>query len=503
MKIHYLGHSELIIELQNSSGEAVRILSDTWLSNFSVADLMQRNPQIEIDYAKFPQIDAIFISHSHMDHLDPYTLVEFSKNLKNKPLILLPESLSYLQDILQEYTGFPVQILKNKQDFSLNWVTIQWIIFKDYQTTNEADVMTLSVRNEEEIVFTEVDIVPEVDEDNFWYLYDLFTANNYKSRLYLSTRNELEGNLSMLDKKVSQRKEFARTYKGQRMQEIYQHYQIMDEFDQSWIDINIYKLPWFVRGFIWQWLIYPIVGWDTEFLKLQIMSLEDNIQLEKSCMQEFGLKYPLFVLKWWYSYQTIGSKLDELGATDALHCHLHHSKTDLTIIKERKIEDRPLHVSKEVLQKSSEEKISVVEKYLNNIFLIYQTANQDSLKNAMIENERWEYIINFKMNSKDNQLSYHYRLGSMRFERLEKTSKIYDEIYWIDDIIEFLEWYQELYSNFLQYLEPGTSVRLWSCLWANFINNEIVKKKIRYHFELAKSWKTADEYVLNLYSRTT
>jgi len=71
--------------------------------DYSVADLMQRNPLVQIDYNKFENLDAIFISHSHIDHFDPYTLVEFSKKLKNKPIILLPETLAYTKILLDKY----------------------------------------------------------------------------------------------------------------------------------------------------------------------------------------------------------------------------------------------------------------------------------------------------------------------------------------------------------------------------------------------------------------
>jgi len=35
MKIHYLGHSEFVVEMQNAEKKPVKILSDTWLSDYA------------------------------------------------------------------------------------------------------------------------------------------------------------------------------------------------------------------------------------------------------------------------------------------------------------------------------------------------------------------------------------------------------------------------------------------------------------------------------------
>jgi hypothetical protein len=39
-----------------------------------------------------------------------------------------------------------------------------------------------------------------------------------------------------------------------------------------------------------------------------------------------------------------------------------------------------------------------------------------------------------------------------------------DEVYWMDDILDFLDGKQELYSNFWHQLHPKKLYRLWMCL---------------------------------------
>jgi ribonuclease BN (tRNA processing enzyme) len=81
---------------------------------------MARNPTFKIDYSKFKDIDAIYISHSHSDHFDPYTLVEFYNNLEILPLLLIPETMEYLVSLIVKYLpNFKYRLLKNKQEIDI------------------------------------------------------------------------------------------------------------------------------------------------------------------------------------------------------------------------------------------------------------------------------------------------------------------------------------------------------------------------------------------------
>ena len=109
-------------------GKNIRILVDAWLSDFVVGDMMERAVKVQLDREKIKTIDIIYISHSHTDHFDPYTLIEIynscpsdegricpdspenpSKSFmpqdeKNKkPLLLLPSTLSFLVPLIREY----------------------------------------------------------------------------------------------------------------------------------------------------------------------------------------------------------------------------------------------------------------------------------------------------------------------------------------------------------------------------------------------------------------
>ncbi len=70
-----------------------------------------------------------------------------------------------------------------------------------------------------------------------------------------------------------------------------------------------------------------------------------------------------------------------------------------------------------------------------------------------------------------------------------------DEDYWLDDVLDFLDGRQDLYSNFWHRLDSKRVYRLWTCLGANYMNHDLVLKKYRLHFERAIRGEMAGEWV--------
>jgi L-ascorbate metabolism protein UlaG (beta-lactamase superfamily) len=62
---------------------------------------MERSVRIKLDIEKLNSIDAIYISHAHTDHLDPYTLVEIYQHAN--PLLIIPVTLRFLAPLFAEY----------------------------------------------------------------------------------------------------------------------------------------------------------------------------------------------------------------------------------------------------------------------------------------------------------------------------------------------------------------------------------------------------------------
>ena len=498
MILDYLWHSEFIAILKNSQWQDVTIISDTWLSDYIVGDLMWRNPTFDINYDVLTQIDAIFISHWHTDHLDPYTLVDLYKNLKNIPILLIPETLQFLKEVFE--TSLPLSkiiVMKNKEKYDINWVGIRWYIFENQSITNEDDVMSLFISNEKEIVYTEVDTIPPSNEETQNYLYKIFTEKNYESVVYLATRNELEGNLRLLDiVDISERKKFEKKYIESRREDIEYEY---SKFEYGADFRDIYKIKNFMRIFIGQGIIYP-KELNSEMTKLKLMTLEEEAKIERKISKNYHYHFPINYLKAGQRYEVIKGNLREFWTIPYIKdIDYLNPKADLDMNLTRPYASWPLNNER----RNTEKQKKLILKLLNERFLPYQIGNiDDNFKHILLKSDAKKYVIAIKFGTKENFETVYY-ISDYRqvfFEEWITKNNYFDEDYWANDIDDFYNGSQELYSNFLHTLSTGKSYRFWTALWANFLNNDLIKNKFILHFERANTWKTARDFVLNYYN---
>ncbi len=73
--VSYIGHSTVLIHLND-----LNIITDP-IYSASFGIIGKRHIEPGIDFEKLPPIDAIVISHEHLDHLDKSTLKRFPKNI--------------------------------------------------------------------------------------------------------------------------------------------------------------------------------------------------------------------------------------------------------------------------------------------------------------------------------------------------------------------------------------------------------------------------------------
>lgn len=490
MKIHYLWHSEFVVEIKNSQWENINILCDTWLSNYAFGDMMARFPKIEIDYNKL-NIDAIFISHGHCDHFDPYTLIQFYENIKPRPLLLIPETLCFIVPLLEKFLPKQkIEILKNQQTFQLKWIDITGIIFENDYITNEDDVMTLAISNETELLYTDVDTVPPENEESIELLYNLFTEKNYEQALYMSTRNELAGNFKIIDAKSPQeRKKIHNEYLEERIWEIEYNY---FRFEEDFIDSSdIQELPFFMKAVIWQGIIHP----NPDFLQLRILKLDQEAKLEQQASRKYKRNFPITHFEAWKTYHIEKRKFNILGNIPFISpVSLENPPTNLDAPIFKTESFGPLH-DRKWNYKAQEQKILHM---LNTKFLPYRLANaQDNLKNAILQSKNHKYVIKIKYWNTQEYFERNYFFGfeSSLFEEEKGKHESYNEDYWANDLEDFLEWQQELYSNFWHKLNPKKAYRVWTCLGANFLNNDILYKKFNFHFKRASLGKNIDSFV--------
>lgn len=79
---------------------------------------MERSTHFRLDTSTLGSIDAIYISHSHTDHIDPYILMEIYKF--TNPILILPNTLKYLEPVFRQYIpGIHIEFLIPKKTFHL------------------------------------------------------------------------------------------------------------------------------------------------------------------------------------------------------------------------------------------------------------------------------------------------------------------------------------------------------------------------------------------------
>ena len=149
MQITALGHSCVLLDFAHSeAGERTRILVDPWLSDHATGDAMGRFPRLRMDLAALGPVHAVYLSHAHSDHLDPYTLVRLWRELPRPPVLLLPVSLRFLLPVLLEHLdGLQVCVLEPHAPRVFRGVELLGFFDVGMEATNEEDVMVLVVTN--------------------------------------------------------------------------------------------------------------------------------------------------------------------------------------------------------------------------------------------------------------------------------------------------------------------------------------------------------------------
>lgn len=493
MHITPLWHTEFLIDIVNREGKNVKILVDSWLSDYVVGDLMERSVKVHLDSDKLKMLDAIFISHSHTDHLDPYTLVEIYKCAN--PVLFLSETLEYLDPLFRKYLpSADIRYLRNKSSISWNWLDITAIALENDDVTNEDDVMMLSVASDTELVFAEIDTIPSDTKDAASYLYKHFTRKRYQSICYLASRNELEWDIKVLDLPPEAREKFQKSYLHTRKEEIEWQYAKWEYDDYEDIP-NIFTIPGLVRGFIWQGLCYPRYI-SPELAGISIFPLEEIVDREVWLASKYGFGFSQKAFLPGKTYEIIKNgtinvqKYDGIGELDYLYPRQKLATPSLHLYSQWPL--RPYTLV--------EDDISRVLDVLNHRFLPYWSASPlGNIRQALYKNQDRKYRVWFAYVDQAGEIEkrvFEFGFSLFEFHEIPFSPDIsLDEEYWLGDIIDYIEGRQDLYSSFWHRLDPTRVYRLWTCLGANWMNHDLVSLKYALHFDRASRGETVEGWV--------
>lgn len=370
---------------------------------------MERGTHVRLDHATLHTIDYIYISHTHTDHLDPYTLVEIYKHAS--PVLILPVTLHYLESLFREYlTEVEIIWLENQKPITLSGIEVTGIMFEQDEITNEDDVMCISLANHHECLFAEIDTIPPETDEASRILYRLMTKREYDTVVYIASRNELEGNLKILDFSTpKERENFRREYIQSRKEEIewsYAEWQYEESADRD----NIMTIAGFVRAFIGQGIVYPR-SLSPELAGLTALSLEEVCDRENSLALQYGYNFPQKVLLPGRQYRLEmgsiepGRKECPIGTLE-----VSREKTPIDTLSIRKYASGPLFREIEWSPLLEEQILTL----LDTLFLPYWSASPIvSLRSALIKKKSTPYTI--AIQGKDSSRYFSYGFGSVGF----------------------------------------------------------------------------------------
>ena len=497
MRLTYPGHSELIVHMDNPEGRTVNLLIDAWMSDYAVGDYMERRPHVRMDHAKFP-VDAVYLSHAHCDHLDPYFLRELWQH--QRPAVLLAETMDYLRPLLEEnLPGSRIVTVRDQDETEFLGLTLHGMVWQDESRGNEEDVMALCVDNGREALFHEIDTVPNGVPDDMDYLHWLLTRKKFETAAYVATRNELEGLLTALDcRNADERRAYVRDYRKKAKEDVMAQYDAFAGGGPGYPDVT--AVPRFARLFVGQGMAYPSKA-DPELSKVQPLPLADLVAWERESAARTGRNFPQHALVPGKTYEL--SKGGALAETDPLPGLVFGHPlppADNAVAARRTYRAGPMDPS----PRDAAAQEALVLDLLQHRFLPYWLGHADRpFKNAILGKTNRAYVVAVRFGDAKEFATRYFRfaLGSPRWEVSDRVGDVVDEDYWANDLQDFYEGRQELYSNFLHALDPEKTYLLWTCLGANFLNNDVVERKYRLHFDRARKGLGPDSWVLPAYGK--
>ncbi len=498
MNVTSLGHSGFLLEMQPRPDAAmVRILADPWISDTVIGDLQGRFPRVRLDYDALGTIHGIFLSHAHTDHLDPYSLVELWQKLDSRPALLLPESLRFLEKLLCEaLPDVEIHFLAHREAVDFHGLSAMAFFSPETQPTNEDDVMVLVVRSESEVFLNEADALlpfyhPAVREE----LASLLSGPEIVSACMVTTRNEGGSTMSMLAaSNVEDRRQRVDRCLERSYEEIDEMYALLDidGGEDLWENERLVRL---IGG---EGICYPqALGTDWNRVLFPIC-LSDRVRMENEVAQQYEHRH----------------KVEEFvpGQIHRIHDGSLESRESCPFLKllDREedrafapalecFEDFPEAPLRDDERDSTSQAVAILN-CLNQRFLPHLTgARRPPVEHLLGENGgQYRVRVRYGTTTDHRDADYAITFERLRFEESAAEGEP-DEHYWANDLEDFLEGRCDEFSTFCRRPLPAKAQRLWLTLGLPYLNNDLVEKKLRYHFERARRGESLEKWVLQFY----
>lgn len=499
MKLTALGHSCFLLEIAPANGERpVRILGDPWLSDYLIGDLQGRYPRMRIDNSAFTPLDAIFLSHSHTDHLDPYALIRLWNELDSRPVILLPQSLLFLEEMFAEYLpAAELVFLRHDEAISFRGLDIKAFFNPETGATNEDDVMVLTVRNESELFVNESDaVLPFYHPMGRFKVQELIGNLDVETFCFHCIRNEGEATMSMLASRNSEDRaerlgrSVERTY-----EEIHEIFAPHDELDEDlWMHERLVR---FVSG---QGICYPQQvdkRWNRVLFPIR---REDRVRMEQEIAESYECPITIEEFEPGVTYELRAGEIVSQEAAQGVELLDAESDRQFDPALElfENFPEGPLRSEARDVESQKQRILAA----LNERFLPHLIGSRNPPIEHILGESGGEYRVRVRFGTTVDPEDLDYRLSFKQLVFSEAAAEgDPDEHYWANDIEDVLDGTADEFSTFARHPLPARAQRFWLSFGLPYLNNDLIEQKLRYHFERASKGKSLEEWVLAFYKK--
>ena len=499
MQISAFGHSCVLLEFehQDNAGKT-RILVDPWLSDHATGDAMGRFPRLRFQTDALAPIHAVFLSHAHCDHLDPYTLVRLWRELPNPPTLLIPVTLSFLLPVLREHLDDPdIRVLEPHTPTRFRAVQLLGFFDVGDDPTNEEDVMVLVVTNGSERVLVEADARLSLELPRFReYVSVLMGARSIDSAVYLTTENELTGTLESRNCATTEdRADLAEFAMDEMLDAVDQLYAPVDEPGDLWRNEHLLRL---VHGqgltapheldARWQRILFPV-------------RVADRVRAEREASERAGCAHHIDALTVGCVHTIVGGRVHSKAPIPGLALLDREEQrsydADLPFFPDLPI--APLRSDERDVRRQR----SRIGALLNERFLPHLHGTRRPPLLHLLASYGGTYRIRVRYGHGVDDPAWDYALGygAWGFVEVEPSDAEVNEAYWANDLDDLLDGRCDEFSVFGRAQIPGMEMRLWECLAMPILNSDLVAKRVRLHFERARDGLSPGSFVMALYAR--
>lgn len=518
MKLTALGHIAFLLEaVAPATGQPVRILGDPWLSDYAIGDRMGRFPRVRFDAAALAPLDAIFLSHSHTDHLDPYTLVRLWRELPSRPALLLPESLSFLIPLLREFLArVEVVLLRHMEEIEFRGVKLRAFFNPEREPTNEDDVMVLIVDAGRTVLLNECDaLLPFYDAEFRASLAEKLFKPEVETVIFLTAKNELEATMSSLSAASPEDRLERLSRSLERTQEEIEEIFIAEDGatddgddEESEEDgaraPDLWRDPRIVRLIGGQGMCYPQAirpEWNRVLFPID---LETRAVMERDFVLGLDGSTSIEPFAPGREYETgAGGVLLERSAE---WLRLLDKKDDRRFDPAVDIvDDHPVAPLRDE-ERDEAKQAHLILSLLDERFRPWLIgARRPPVEHLLGERGgSYRVRVRYGTTTRHRDRDYVLTFARMRFtehsvEESEQAPP--DEHYWANDLEDFAAGECDEFSIFCRRPLSAPARRFWSMLGLPYLNEDLVERKLRLHFERASRGKSLEDWVLRAYRR--